>query len=307
MKQRAVFNGFVGASGDVLALRPTGQKLGRAVHLAAPAEWEKANKEWLVHPRYRVQIAQLAEEVGLRILPEARLLVGLDPGSPVLIPEMVPRTAWASNVRNHVAQDTWNSARKAVYAAANWRCERCGRRGKQWPIECNELWSYNDDTQTQTLVKLEALCPPCHWAYHLGHSRIAGHFDEALQHLAMVNGWTLEKAAVVADEAGAQWRDRSQHAWNLNLDALRHYGIKPPTTETGDTRAQLSSERVQSIRRSATYIDITDAAVAGRQFELEDILAGRPLDAAPAKRAKPVPRELKKRQPRWRRLLHRPW
>jgi hypothetical protein len=54
------------------------------------------------------------------------------------------------------------------------RCEICGGRGPEHPVECHERWRYNDLIRTQTLVRMIALCPACHQVKHVGLANVRG-------------------------------------------------------------------------------------------------------------------------------------
>jgi hypothetical protein len=140
--------------------------------------------------------------------------------SPLLTVELVPSTSWYANVRSHLPEEEWDLVRRAVYRRARYRCEVCGGRGEHHPVECHEVWDYDDEQHVQRLDRLVALCPACHQVKHLGLASVNGRYDEALQHLADVNGWTLEEAGHHADAAFAQWSERSRHEWTVNLGPL---------------------------------------------------------------------------------------
>jgi len=93
-------------------------------------------------------------------------------------------------------------------------------------VECHEIWHYDDDRQCQTLSGLIALCPSCHEVKHMGFSELRGKKDEAVAHLALVNGWSLQGAFDYVDEAFDVWRERSRHAWQLDISWLETQGIK---------------------------------------------------------------------------------
>src|SRR6266542_2374238 len=65
-------------------------------------------------------------------------------------------------------------------------------RGPEHPVECHEVWRYDDRTHVQMLVRMIALCPACHQVKHLGFANVKGKGTQARAHLARVNGWTLE-------------------------------------------------------------------------------------------------------------------
>ncbi|MGM8709653.1 hypothetical protein ACS6IM_14790 [Enterobacter hormaechei subsp. steigerwaltii] len=47
-----------------------------------------------------------------------------------------------------------------------------------------------------------------------------------MAHLALVNGWSLQGAFDYVDEAFDVWRERSRHAWQLDISWLETQGIK---------------------------------------------------------------------------------
>jgi hypothetical protein len=55
---------------------------------------------------------------------------------------------------------------------------------------------------------------------HLGLASVNGRYDEALQHLASVNGWTLAEAERYAGAAFARWEERSRHPWKVDVGVL---------------------------------------------------------------------------------------
>jgi len=147
---------------------------------------------------------------------------------PILTIELVPRTAWFSNVRTNVTSNQWDSIRKPIYRAAHYRCEICGGAGPDHPVECHEVWHYDDEHKIQTLVRMLALCPACHMVKHIGLAGIRGKKEEALKHLAMVNKWRIDQAHEYAAEQFGVWRARSTHQWVLDLNVLLDYGIAIP-------------------------------------------------------------------------------
>jgi hypothetical protein len=48
----------------------------------------------------------------------------------------------------------WDRLRHQVTAEAGNRCEICGGRGRRWPVECHEVWHYDDTTKIQRLERL---------------------------------------------------------------------------------------------------------------------------------------------------------
>jgi hypothetical protein len=160
------------------------------------------------------------------VAPAARLAV-----------ELVPKTSWYNNVRALVDEHGWDRIRRQVYRQAGYRCEICGGRGPEHPVECHEVWRYDDRTRVQLLVRMIALCPDCHQVKHIGLANVRGNGAKARAHLARVNGWALEQADTFIGEAFRVWAQRSQGPWTLDLEGLRPY--------------VLGSEYARIVRRAA--------------------------------------------------------
>jgi hypothetical protein len=174
--------------------------------------------------------------------------------TPRLTIELVPRTCWFSNVRDRVSREDWDRIRKQVYKRAGHRCEVCGGRGSRHPVECHEVWEYDETTGVQSLTGMIALCPACHEVKHMGLAGIKGRGEIAAAHLAEVNGWTSQVTAAYIDQAFAVWKDRSNRTWSLDVSALSAYGIDPAiiadangtSAEDRSSRAAVATAEVRS-------------------------------------------------------------
>jgi 5-methylcytosine-specific restriction endonuclease McrA len=162
---------------------------------------------------------------------QARLAISLNEkiknsfNRPMLEIELVPKTCWFSNVRDHVSKAEWDALRKGVYKKANHICEICGGRGQKWPVECHEIWHYNDENLTQTLQGLIALCPSCHEVKHIGLAGLRGRGEIARAHLEKINRWTGEQSEKYLDLVWEIWAERSKCQWQLNLAWLEQFGV----------------------------------------------------------------------------------
>ena len=103
--------------------------------------------------------------------------------------ELVPISCWFSNLRSELPPQDWDRLRRRVYRDAGYRCQTCGGRGAQHPVEAHELWTYDDHTHIQRLAGVIALWPACHEVKHIGFAGQRGHGQRAAAHLAHVNGW----------------------------------------------------------------------------------------------------------------------
>ena len=145
---------------------------------------------------------------------------------PLLTVELVPHTCWFSNVRDHVNKKTWDKLRHSTYQKAGYVCEICAGRGPKWPVECHEVWHYDDKRHIQSLAGLTALCPSCHAVKHIGLSSLQGKGEEAEAHLAEINGWTKQETTAYLEKVWHTWQMRSRYEWRLDLSWLEGQGIK---------------------------------------------------------------------------------
>ena len=176
--------------------------------------------------------ARLAELKRLRQqlrahFPDARLAI-----------ELVPRTSWYSNVRSHVSEAEWDRLRRPVYKRAGSQCEICGGRGPVHPVECHEIWQYDDEASVQRLSGLIALCPACHGVKHLGRSHVKGRGDEAIDQLIKVNRWSTAQADAYIELVLDVWKLRSRVPWRIDLSWLTEQGIPAPGDTAGRHRKQ---------------------------------------------------------------------
>jgi hypothetical protein len=138
--------------------------------------------------------------------------------------EMVPQSSWYKDLHELLDDATWTRISSLVTEGAGERCEICGGRGpRHRPVECHELWRFDDPVRVQTLVRVVALCPECHTVQHWGFARKHGGDTQARAHLAKVNGWSLARTDVHIADAFRVWAQRNQGPWIVDLDGLRPY------------------------------------------------------------------------------------
>ena len=99
----------------------------------------------------------------------ADFIIPTVPGTPVnwqpeprrrmLTIELVPRTSFYQNLRNMLPTGDWDILRRESYQRNLYRCEICDGAGPNWPVECHEIWDYDDEFNIQTLIGLQSLCP----------------------------------------------------------------------------------------------------------------------------------------------------
>ena len=141
--------------------------------------------------------------------------------------ELVPKTAWYTNVRSNVSKKEWDRIRKKSYQNASYVCEICGDTGlnqnHKHPVECHEIWQYDDLNHVQKLTGLISLCPNCHTVKHPGLATTKGKLETVIRQLQKVNSMTFEEAVEYLQESFLKWIDRSQHEWTLDIEYLKTY------------------------------------------------------------------------------------
>jgi hypothetical protein len=137
--------------------------------------------------------------------------------------ELVPKTSWYSNVRSLVSRSKWGKIRKKCYIDAGYKCEVCTGVGKQWPVECHEVWHYNDETKVQTLTGLVALCPLCHKVKHTGLAQLRGEIDIVINQIMKVNDMTRGEALDYIEKSFEVWNERSKYNWKCDVTFLDKY------------------------------------------------------------------------------------
>lgn len=139
--------------------------------------------------------------------------------------ELVPKTSWFDNVRSAVTKSQWDDVRKQVYQQASHKCEICGDVGAKHPVECHEIWNYDDIKLIQKLDGMIALCPNCHMVKHIGLAEIQGKLNKAILHLKKVNKISKREAEEYVTASFALWAKRSCHQWKVDLSYLSKYNI----------------------------------------------------------------------------------
>jgi hypothetical protein len=151
-----------------------------------------------------------------------------------LRPDPIPPSSWYDNVRAAVTRSEWQSIKRQVFAAAGRRCQCCGGRGNEWPVECHEEWTYDDRAAVQTLERFIALCPACHEVKHIGLAQARGRFDIAIRHMAAVTGIGQIRCRQIANDAITTAVRRARRKWVVDIshmDTLRPVEPSPAVEE----------------------------------------------------------------------------
>lgn len=134
--------------------------------------------------------------------------------------ELVPKTSWFNNLRKFLSKKDWETIKTLTFKTTNYRCEICGGKGPKHPVECHEVWDYDDVSHIQTFIRTIALCPACHRAKHLGFQATLGerNFQSTLNHIKKVNNMTDDELESYVSKIFTQHQERSQHQWSINLN-----------------------------------------------------------------------------------------
>jgi len=135
--------------------------------------------------------------------------------------ELVPKTAWFKNLRSDLTDEQWTFIKRQSARRAKHRCDICGGRGPKWPVECHEIWHYDDKQREQTLTGVTSLCPNCHQVKHIGLAKSKGFYPQALKHLAGVNQWSLEHAHQYVVLQFKIYHARSRFAWKTDMSWIQ--------------------------------------------------------------------------------------
>ena len=133
--------------------------------------------------------------------------------------DLVPSTAWYSNLRSKISRSEWDKIRKQSYIDANHKCAICSADGK---LNCHEIWEYDDEKHIQLLKGFIALCDNCHMIKHIGFAGIQASkglldMDKLVEHFMKVNGCDRRSFEEHHKKCFEVWRERSKNKWKTNF------------------------------------------------------------------------------------------
>jgi len=135
--------------------------------------------------------------------------------------DMIPSTSVHINIRNHLTPHQWNKLSKHIAEKSNQTCEICKRvKGEGFTrLHCHEVWDFDFDTATQTLIKLQPLCFECHCVKHMGFSYGEFLIDESqiIDHFLKVNNVDLDGYLQHFKKAAEVYKQRSEVNWEFDF------------------------------------------------------------------------------------------
>lgn len=206
------------------------------------AKWDGSSKKWYI-PKHLNEYNknQLRNQYSLNSI---TFLKGEDrnAGGDELFVDLIPKSCWFTNVRSCIDKRDWYRLRYYIFECVNYTCECCGVTPGINPeyvyvgsdkikisndsLEAHERWTYDENTLTQKLVRIIALCYDCHRATHIGMANIRGEYKHAFQHLKTIRNETDEQTRDHIDTAYKIWESRNIHNWNLDMSLITDNGIK---------------------------------------------------------------------------------
>lgn len=146
-------------------------------------------------------------------------------GTNKLYIDMIPKTTYFKNVRSLFSDSDWNLIRHHIYERVNNKCECCGKKKMKY-LDAHERWEFNEETQTQKLVRIIALCKLCHSATHYGHSKRKKNIDKINNHIKKINNYNDEELKEHINNSYKIWKDRNKIKWKLDFSILINSGFK---------------------------------------------------------------------------------
>ncbi|HVC07663.1 MAG TPA: hypothetical protein VND98_08795 [Solirubrobacterales bacterium] len=135
----------------------------------------------------------------------------------MLVPELVPEPLWRLSAHQLFKRSIWNKIRTEILTQQENTCAICGdRRDKR--MVCHEAWSYDDASAIATLNGFDIHCPDCDAVQHIGQTGVWGDREEAIKHMAKVNGTTADEARRLVADAFQTWKRRSGIPWRVDVD-----------------------------------------------------------------------------------------
>ena len=145
-------------------------------------------------------------------------------GSNILYIDMIPKTTYFKNVRSLFSDSDWNLIRHHIYERVNYKCECCGKKRMKY-LDAHERWEYDEETKTQKLIRIIALCRLCHAATHYGHSKRTKNIDKINNHIKKINNYTEEELKEHIDKSYDIWKNRNKIKWILDFSILLNSGF----------------------------------------------------------------------------------
>jgi hypothetical protein len=170
--------------------------------------------EWRAAERACTAVASMAAELRAVVLPGAAQVLGVAAHTRVE-GSLMPQSLWDAGPEV-VLGCRWEELATAELAAAECRCDACGRRASH--VEA--VFDFDDDVAVASARGLVVLCQLCTLVAHHGMARMTNREPEALAHAMAVNGWSAQETVRHWKDDARLWLRRSARDWTLDLSPL---------------------------------------------------------------------------------------
>lgn len=132
---------------------------------------------------------------------------------------LIPKSCWGANIREHMAKSNWNKLQKEVLKKENNTCEICGSKRK---VGCHAVWQYDDKQRTQKLKGFKAICRRCRYVEHFEMSQVLAlkgylNLNDIIKHFCKVNSVSWDEFNKHKEEVFVKWRERSGDKWKTDF------------------------------------------------------------------------------------------
>lgn len=146
--------------------------------------------------------------------------------------ELLPKGAWGNDFSRTLSKKDWDKLRKKCYERANHKCAICGYVTDD--LDAHEVWDFDINTKTQTLIDIVALCSKCHGVKHIRNSQRLGYGENAKRHFMNVNNCSELEFASHLTKVQLDFEERNQiYRWKMVAD-LDKFGLKNATIKEKD-------------------------------------------------------------------------
>lgn len=136
--------------------------------------------------------------------------------------ELLPKGAWGNDFSRTLSKKDWDILRQKCYEKANHKCAICGYNTDE--LDAHEVWDFNMENKTQTLVDILALCSRCHGVKHYRNSQRLGYGENVKRHFMDVNNCNEIEFAMHLTKAQMDFEDRNKiFRWKIVAD-LNKFG-----------------------------------------------------------------------------------
>lgn len=138
--------------------------------------------------------------------------------------ELIPEHAFRQKARSLMSSSQWKQLKASVINRAQETCSICGAHTSD--LMTHDSWSYEEETHTQKLLEVQAVCKDCHMVIHIGRTQKIGSEAQAMEHFLKVNACSFKEYLKEMIRAKEELEKRNQiPVWELDLKWIKEQGI----------------------------------------------------------------------------------